>query len=70
MSNVNIDALKIADNLKWDFQIAYQRALQCFNYSGEVTEEYKTAVTELRERLKLVQSHAETLIKEAEKIAI
>lgn len=70
MTNVNIDALKINDNLKWDFQVAYQRALQCFNYSGEPTEDYKTAVTELRERLKLVQAHAETLIKEAEKIAI
>ena len=70
MTNVNIDALKSADNLKWDFQIAYRRALQCFNYSGEATEDYKTAVAELRERLKLVQSHTEALLKEAEKITL
>lgn len=70
MMNINIDALKCADNLKWDFQIAYQRALQCFNYSGEITEDYKVAVKELRDRIKLVQSHAEILSKEAEKISI
>jgi uncharacterized FlaG/YvyC family protein len=63
----NIQALKVADNLKWDFQLGYQKALQIFNYSGEVTPEYQMAVKELEEQMKAIKANADFLIEKTKK---
>lgn len=64
----NIEALKKADNLKWDFQAGYQKALQIFNYSGDMNEEYKKIVKEVVDQMKEIVESAEFLKKEAEKL--
>lgn len=63
----NIQALKTADNLKWDFQAGYQKALQVFNYSGEITEEYKTFVKEFLDSVNAIKADADFLLQEAGK---
>lgn len=67
MVSPNIQALKTADNLKWDFQAGYQKALQIFNYSGEITEEYKAAATEFLNQMNAIKADADFLLQEAGK---
>lgn len=67
MISPNIQALKTADNLKWDFQAGYQKALQVFNYSGEITEEYKAAATEFLNQMNAIKADADFLLQEAGK---
>lgn len=67
MMSPNIQALKTADNLKWDFQAGYQKALQVFNYSGEITEEYKAAATEFLNQMNAIKADADFLLQEAGK---
>lgn len=69
MVSPNIQALKTADNLKWDFQAGYQKALQVFNYSGEITEEYQAVVKELLGHIDTIKEDADFLLQEATRIA-
>ena len=61
MVSPNIQALKTADNLKWDFQAGYQKALQVFNYSGEATEEYKKACDDFLAQMNTIKADTEFL---------
>lgn len=72
MITKNIDVLKLADNLKWDFQKIYEKTFSVFNYAGEDSEAYRTAArdisAEILQAIQSLKSTADSLAQEAEKL--
>ena len=74
MMSPNLEALKTADNLKWDFQAfftqngGYQKAMNIFNYSGELTEEHKENCKSFMTQLNEMKTSIDFLYDEATKI--
>lgn len=75
MISPNLEALKTTDILKWDFQSfftpdgGYQKSMNIFNYSGEITEEHKEKCKNLMSLLNDIKTNIDFLYDEAQKIA-
>ena len=62
MISPNVNALKISDNLKWDFQLGYQNSMQLFNYSGEITPELEKLAIGVVSQMTSITEEAQSLI--------
>ncbi len=59
---VNVDMLKITDNIKWDWELCYQQSMHVFKNLGEENEDYKKVCKILEERLNQIQQNVLTLV--------